>query len=84
MCLQTFYHGEPVKVNVDITNSSNRNIKDISLSGLNPEHFYRSLGSTKNKQNLSLCVSVSVEQVTNVVLYSNDKYVKSVAKEETT
>lgn len=54
---ETFYHGEPVKVNVEITNSSSRNIKDISLS---------------------------VEQVTNVVLYSNDKYVKSVAKEETT
>ncbi|KAK7881026.1 hypothetical protein WMY93_030615 [Mugilogobius chulae] len=54
---ETFYHGEPVKVNVEITNSSSRNVKDISLS---------------------------VEQVTNVVLYSNDKYVKSVAKEETT
>ncbi|XP_047246714.1 S-arrestin-like [Girardinichthys multiradiatus] len=53
---ETFYHGEPVKANVEITNSSSRNIKDISLS---------------------------VEQVTNVVLYSNDKYVKSVAKEET-
>uniref|UniRef100_A0A3B5AU49 S-arrestin n=1 Tax=Stegastes partitus TaxID=144197 RepID=A0A3B5AU49_9TELE len=53
---ETFYHGEPLKANVEITNSSSRNIKDIS---------------------------VSVEQVTNVVLYSNDKYVKSVAKEET-
>ncbi|XP_070684955.1 S-arrestin-like [Pempheris klunzingeri] len=53
---ETFYHGEPVKASVEITNSSSRNIKDIS---------------------------VSVEQVTNVVLYSNDKYVKSVAKEET-
>ncbi|KAM4521299.1 S-arrestin-like, partial [Odontesthes bonariensis] len=53
---ETFYHGEPLKANVEITNSSSRNIKDISLS---------------------------VEQVTNVVLYSNDKYVKSVAKEET-
>ncbi|XP_034404398.1 S-arrestin-like isoform X3 [Cyclopterus lumpus] len=53
---ETFYHGEPVGVNVEITNSSSRNIKDISLS---------------------------VEQVTNIVLYSNDKYVKSVAKEET-
>uniref|UniRef100_A0A3Q3N4W8 S-arrestin n=1 Tax=Mastacembelus armatus TaxID=205130 RepID=A0A3Q3N4W8_9TELE len=28
-------------------------------------------------------LSVSVEQVTNIVLYSNDRYVKSVAKEET-
>ncbi|XP_018560490.1 S-arrestin b [Lates calcarifer] len=54
---ETFYHGEPVKVNVEITNSSSRNVKDISMS---------------------------VEQVTNVVLYSNDKYVKSVAKEDTT
>ncbi|KAM6933386.1 S-arrestin-like [Xenentodon cancila] len=53
---ETFYHGEPLKVNVEITNSSSRNIKGINLS---------------------------VEQVTNVVLYSNDKYVKSVAKEET-
>uniref|UniRef100_A0A8C4DZG0 S-arrestin n=1 Tax=Dicentrarchus labrax TaxID=13489 RepID=A0A8C4DZG0_DICLA len=53
---ETFYHGEPIPVTVEITNSSSRNIKDIS---------------------------VSVEQVTNIVLYSNDKYVKSVAKEET-
>ncbi|KAI3353997.1 hypothetical protein L3Q82_018554 [Scortum barcoo] len=53
---ETFYHGEPVKVNLEINNSSSRNIKDIS---------------------------VSVEQVTNIVLYSNDKYVKSVANEET-
>uniref|UniRef100_A0A3Q4GPM4 S-arrestin n=1 Tax=Neolamprologus brichardi TaxID=32507 RepID=A0A3Q4GPM4_NEOBR len=53
---ETFYHGEPLKANVEITNSSSRNIKDISLS---------------------------VEQVTHVILYSNDKYVKSVAKEET-
>uniref|UniRef100_A0A3P9QCY3 S-arrestin n=1 Tax=Poecilia reticulata TaxID=8081 RepID=A0A3P9QCY3_POERE len=30
---ETFYHGEPVKANVEITNSSSRNIKDISLSG---------------------------------------------------
>ncbi len=35
---------------------------------------------TLNSKFLSLCL---VEQVTNVVLYSNDKYVKSVAKEET-
>lgn len=54
---ETFYHGEAVKVNVEINNSSSRTVKDISIS---------------------------VEQVTNVVLYSNDKYIKSVAKEETT
>ncbi|KAM6946079.1 S-arrestin-like [Aplochiton taeniatus] len=54
---ETYYHGEPIKVNVDVTNSSSRDMKDIS---------------------------VSVEQVTSVILYSNDKYVKSVAKQETT
>ncbi|XP_061733823.1 S-arrestin-like [Nerophis ophidion] len=53
---ETFYHGEPVHADVKITNSSNRRMKDISLS---------------------------VDQVTNVILYSNDKYVKSVAREET-
>ncbi|XP_029922425.1 S-arrestin-like [Myripristis murdjan] len=53
---EIYYHGEPIKASVEITNSSSRNMKDISLS---------------------------VEQVTNIVLYSNDKYVKSVAKEET-
>uniref|UniRef100_A0A8C2C900 S-arrestin n=1 Tax=Cyprinus carpio TaxID=7962 RepID=A0A8C2C900_CYPCA len=54
---ETYYHGEEINISVDIDNSSNRNLKDLS---------------------------VSVEQVTNVVLYSNDKYVKTVAYEETT
>ncbi|XP_010901659.1 S-arrestin isoform X1 [Esox lucius] len=53
---ETYYHGEPIKVSVDIDNSSNRSLKDIT---------------------------VAVEQITNVVLYSNDKYVKAVALEET-
>ncbi|TRY83667.1 hypothetical protein DNTS_027962, partial [Danionella cerebrum] len=53
---ETYYHGEQINVSVEIDNSSNRNVKDIS---------------------------VAVEQITNVVLYSNDKYVKSVAYEET-
>uniref|UniRef100_A0A672SRN7 S-antigen; retina and pineal gland (arrestin) b n=1 Tax=Sinocyclocheilus grahami TaxID=75366 RepID=A0A672SRN7_SINGR len=54
---ETYYHGEEINISVDVDNSSNRNMKDLS---------------------------VSVEQVTNVVLYSNDKYVKTVAYEETT
>ncbi|KAM3866126.1 S-arrestin a [Diretmus argenteus] len=29
---ETFYHGEPIKVHVDITNESNKNIKNIILS----------------------------------------------------
>ncbi|XP_055735283.1 S-arrestin-like [Salvelinus fontinalis] len=53
---ETYYHGEPIKVSVNINNSSSRSLKDIT---------------------------VAVEQVTNVVLYSNDKYVRAVALEET-
>ncbi|XP_063060654.1 S-arrestin b [Engraulis encrasicolus] len=52
----TYYHGEPINIHVEITNSSGKDVKDLS---------------------------VAVEQVTNVVLYSNDKYVKPVASEET-
>uniref|UniRef100_A0A665UQH1 S-arrestin n=1 Tax=Echeneis naucrates TaxID=173247 RepID=A0A665UQH1_ECHNA len=52
---ELYYHGECVKVHVSVTNSSNKNIKNII---------------------------VSVDQVSTVVLYSNDSYVKSVAIEE--
>ncbi|XP_067108793.1 S-arrestin a [Osmerus mordax] len=51
----TYYHGEPISVNVNVTNSSNKTVKNII---------------------------VSVDQVANVVLYSNDSYVKAVALEE--
>ncbi|XP_064157506.1 S-arrestin-like isoform X1 [Anguilla rostrata] len=53
---QTYYHGEPINVHVNITNSSSKTVKGIT---------------------------VSVEQMATVVLYSNDKYVKPVAMEET-
>ncbi|XP_066565832.1 S-arrestin a isoform X2 [Amia ocellicauda] len=52
---ETYYHGEPINVHVNINNRSNKTVKSIV---------------------------VSVEQIANVVLYSNDKYVKSVATEE--
>ncbi|XP_034144505.1 S-antigen; retina and pineal gland (arrestin) a isoform X2 [Esox lucius] len=52
---ETYYHGEPINVRVNITNNSNKNIKDVI---------------------------VSVDQVANVVLYSNDSYVRAVALEE--
>ncbi|GAA6064820.1 S-arrestin b, partial [Tachysurus ichikawai] len=54
---ETYYHGEPINVSVDVNNSSSKDLKNLT---------------------------VSVEQVTNVVLYSNDKYTKSVACDETT
>ncbi|KAM9439701.1 S-arrestin a [Clarias gariepinus] len=53
---QTYYHGEPIKVRVNINNESNKNVKNIILS---------------------------VDQIANVVLYSNDSYMKSVALEDT-
>lgn len=101
--LQTYYHGEPLKANVEITNSSSRKIKDISLSGgsLHIQHLHTSVHlhtltytsipactcTHLSKHFIAICfpppVFSAVEQVTNVVLYSNDKYIKSVAKEET-
>ncbi|XP_062873248.1 S-arrestin b [Trichomycterus rosablanca] len=53
---ETFYHGEPINVSVDIDNSSSKDVTNLT---------------------------VSVEQITNVVLYSNDKYTKTVACENT-
>ncbi|XP_050926199.1 S-arrestin a isoform X1 [Lates calcarifer] len=52
---ELYYHGETIKVYVNITNNSNKNIKNII---------------------------VSVDQISSVVLYSNDTYIKSVAIEE--
>uniref|UniRef100_A0A8C6SG57 S-arrestin n=1 Tax=Neogobius melanostomus TaxID=47308 RepID=A0A8C6SG57_9GOBI len=52
---QIYYHGETIKVHVQVTNSSSKNIKNIILS---------------------------VDQVANVVLYSNDSYSKSVDIED--
>ncbi|KAK2822864.1 hypothetical protein Q5P01_022929 [Channa striata] len=52
---EIYYHGEPIKVHVSVTNNSSKNIKNII---------------------------VSVDQVSTVVLYSNDSYIKSVAIEE--
>lgn len=84
LTLQVYYHGEPIKVHVSVTNSSSKNIKNIIVSG-------------KHDQPCEACccvpdealtpprvsVSPSVDQVSNVVLYSNDSYVKCVAIEET-
>ncbi|XP_071379195.1 S-arrestin a [Centroberyx affinis] len=52
---EMYYHGEPIKVHLNVTNSSNKNIRNIIIS---------------------------VDQIANVVLYSNDSYVKCVALEE--
>ncbi|XP_053740168.1 S-arrestin a isoform X1 [Synchiropus splendidus] len=52
---EVFYHGEPIRVYVNVRNDSTKHVKNIV---------------------------VSVDQVSTVVLYSNDSYVKSVAIEE--
>uniref|UniRef100_A0A8C9SQ58 S-arrestin n=1 Tax=Scleropages formosus TaxID=113540 RepID=A0A8C9SQ58_SCLFO len=53
---QTYYHGEPIGVHVNISNGSSKTVKNII---------------------------VMVEQVANVVLYSNDSYAETVATVET-
>lgn len=36
ICFQIYYHGEPIKVHVDITNKSSKTIKNIIVSGKTP------------------------------------------------
>ncbi|KAL3989028.1 hypothetical protein ACER0C_013346 [Sarotherodon galilaeus] len=52
---EVYYHGEPIKVHVSVTNNSSKNIKNIILS---------------------------IDQIANVVLYSNDSYAKCVDIED--
>ncbi|XP_034968097.1 arrestin-C [Zootoca vivipara] len=52
---EVYYHGDPIGVNVNINNTTNKIVKKIKIT---------------------------VEQVTDVVLYSLDKYTKAVCTEE--
>ncbi|XP_038673498.1 S-arrestin-like [Scyliorhinus canicula] len=52
---EIYYHGEPISVDIEVNNNSNKCVKSVK---------------------------VSVIQATNVVLYSNDRYVEEVAVEE--
>ncbi|XP_007436876.1 arrestin-C [Python bivittatus] len=52
---EVYYHGDPIGVNVDINNTTNKIVKKIKIS---------------------------VEQITDVVLFSLDKYTKMVCSEE--
>lgn len=79
--VQVYYHGEPVKVHVSVTNNSNKNVKNIIVSGKLP--VWTSCELTCCLMLTWFLVSSSVDQVANVVLYSNDSYVKCVAIEET-
>uniref|UniRef100_A0A4W3IPP1 S-arrestin n=1 Tax=Callorhinchus milii TaxID=7868 RepID=A0A4W3IPP1_CALMI len=55
---ETYYHGDPINVNIKVKNNSNKLAKGVKVSGM-------------------------IEQLTQVVLYSKDKYVQEVAVEET-
>ncbi|NWW87190.1 ARRC protein, partial [Rhynochetos jubatus] len=52
---EIYYHGDPINVNVNINNTTNKIVKKIKIS---------------------------VDQITDVVLYSLDKYAKTVCTEE--
>ncbi|XP_026508870.1 arrestin-C [Terrapene carolina triunguis] len=52
---EIYYHGDPITVNININNTTNKIVKKIKIS---------------------------VEQITDVVLYSLDKYMKNVCTEE--
>lgn len=51
LTLQVYYHGEPIKVHVNVTNSSSKNIKNIIVSG-------------KRDQPCGACCCVSDEALT--------------------
>ena len=84
--LQIYYHGETIKVHVSVKNDSNKNIKNIICSG----KHHTSCQRRKTEEYLNVCCMSnemflrvsSVDQVSTVVLYSNDAYVKAVAIEE--
>lgn len=33
LCLQLYYHGEPISVNVHVTNNSTKTVKRVKISG---------------------------------------------------
>ncbi|XP_069752611.1 S-arrestin-like isoform X3 [Narcine bancroftii] len=52
---EIFYHGEPIQVNVEVINHSNKTVKKVKITA---------------------------DQISKVVLYSQDKYSQTVAEEE--
>lgn len=68
-------------MHVSVTNNSSKNVKNIIVSGKLPAGPCCEL--TSCLMVTWLLPSSSVDQVANVVLYSNDSYVKCVAIEET-
>ena len=39
LCVQLYYHGEPISVNVHVTNNSTKTVKRVKISGTSPLFF---------------------------------------------
>ena len=95
---QTYYHGEPIRVNVAITNQSNKNVKRIKIQGgasrtQHPRMLY------SNCMGIDVCImtrlppppfhsppflslSPSVRQFASICLFSQSEYKCVVAHQE--
>ncbi|MGH0164383.1 UNVERIFIED_CONTAM: hypothetical protein FKN15_061517 [Acipenser sinensis] len=83
---EIYYHGETIQVNVKITNNTNKIVKKVKLSidqiYYHGETIQVNVKITNNTNKIVKKVKLSIDQVTDVVLYSLDKYSKTVLSEE--
>ncbi|XP_034150469.1 S-arrestin isoform X2 [Esox lucius] len=59
---ETYYHGEPIKVSVDIDNSSNRSLKDITVAAVNKERRGIALDGKLKHEDTNLASSSIVKE----------------------
>lgn len=74
---QIYYHGEPISVNVHVTNNTNKTVKKMKVSGVSPVPLRCSRGCL-----LTAPVASSVRQLADICLFSSAQYKCTVAKEE--
>lgn len=61
-CEQLYYHGEPISVNVHVTNNSTKTVKRVKISGLSVTNLSVSVANLS----VSLCLSHLSVSVTNL------------------
>lgn len=81
--MQIYYHGDPIHVTVNINNTTNKVVKKIKITGeRGVEGTCPSTVSPCHVTNTAPPCLSPVDQITDVVLYSLDKYTKTVCTEE--
>ncbi|CAG02160.1 unnamed protein product, partial [Tetraodon nigroviridis] len=78
---QIYYHGEPISVNVHVTNNTNKTVKKMKVSGM----FLISVRCTclpVSNRFPTVSVASSVRQLADICLFSTAQYKCTVAMEE--